>query len=310
MQFALRRAVEEAIAAAVSAALPLPAKQRVHAIGCHLLGEPLPPPSTDEPRHAMAASDLEAPLGAAMTEAFLHPTETAEEVVRRIGLHLFSAQPAVPSSRASFFGTDALLHSVDSGAIAPLSGRWLAAHAARGGRVARRQDLPPDAFMPPSTLRRLAAALEDQYGLLFVALSYRWLAKDEPDADGFHLQRVAEVARAYLAPTQGHSASSPLTAAFDARGLGPPDFALFWEYARRANRHIDPDPMSAFPPGLWATPTREWALSDCQSFLARSQLREPPPASSHGRAGRSLPHGAACLQRLVWTPRHRLLAID
>ena len=61
-------------------------------------------------------------------------------------------------------------------------------------------------------------------GLLFVALSYRWLSKDHPDPDGFHLGIVAAVAKLYMDKKWN---KSPLTAAFDAKGLGAPDFALF-----------------------------------------------------------------------------------
>ena len=44
---------------------------------------------------------------------------------------------------------------------------------ARGGTLARRQDLPADAFFSAAELRRLVDRLGDDYGLLFVALSYR-----------------------------------------------------------------------------------------------------------------------------------------
>ena len=69
------------------------------------------------------------------------------------------------------FGPDALLASVESGAIAPLRGSWLVDLEARGGRVQRRQDLPPEAFFPADELRRLTEALGDDYGLLYVGLS-------------------------------------------------------------------------------------------------------------------------------------------
>ena len=69
------------------------------------------------------------------------------------------------------FGPDALLASVESGAIAPLRGSWLVDLEARGGRVQRRQDLPPEAFFPADELRRLTEALGEDYGLLYVGLS-------------------------------------------------------------------------------------------------------------------------------------------
>ena len=71
------------------------------------------------------------------------------------------------------FGVGALLESVESGAIAALRGRFVDALHARGGRLARRQDMPAEAFFSAAELRRLVRALGDDYGLLFVALSYR-----------------------------------------------------------------------------------------------------------------------------------------
>ena len=58
-----------------------------------------------------------------------------------------------------------------SGAIAPLRGSWLVRLEADGGRVQRRQDLPPEAFFPADELRQLTKKLGDDYGLLFVGLS-------------------------------------------------------------------------------------------------------------------------------------------
>ena len=76
-----------------------------------------------------------------------------------------------PAPRPPHFGPEALLASVESGAIAPLRGSWLVRLEADGGRVRRRQDLPPEAFFPADELRRLVEALGDDYGLLFVGLS-------------------------------------------------------------------------------------------------------------------------------------------
>ena len=70
-------------------------------------------------------------------------------------------------------GAEALLNSVASGAIAPLKGSWLVAEVARGGKLKRRQDLPKEAFWTAAELSRLVVALGDDYGLVFVALSYR-----------------------------------------------------------------------------------------------------------------------------------------
>ena len=134
----------------------------------------------------------------------------------------------------TFFGAEALLESVDSGAIAPISGRWLVAHARAGGVMKRRQELPSEAFVAPSKVHRLVAALGEDFGLAFVALSYRWLAAGAADPDRFHLQKVARVAKMYLeapASDRSHTHVSPLAAAFEKHGIDEPaDFCLFWDF--------------------------------------------------------------------------------
>ena len=62
----------------------------------------------------------------------------------------------------------------------------------REGRLERRQDLPAEAFVSAAELRRLISALGNDWGLLLVAISYRWLTAEHPDPDGFHLQAVAQ----------------------------------------------------------------------------------------------------------------------
>ena len=78
---------------------------------------------------------------------------------------------AARDTRPPHFGPEALLKSVESGAIAPLRGRWVVDLDANDGRLERRQDLPPEAFFPADELRRLTEALGDDYGLLYVGLS-------------------------------------------------------------------------------------------------------------------------------------------
>ena len=79
-----------------------------------------------------------------------------------------------------YSGLQALLDSVASGAIRPLKGRYIIELDERGGRLQRRQDLPPEAFWTAAELERVARALGDDFGMLFVALSYRWLKKGDP----------------------------------------------------------------------------------------------------------------------------------
>ena len=72
-----------------------------------------------------------------------------------------------------YFGAQALLDSVASGALLPLKGTYVVWLHKSGGRIRSRQDMPPEAFFSAAELRRLVKALGDDWGLLFVALSYR-----------------------------------------------------------------------------------------------------------------------------------------
>ena len=161
-----------------------------------------------------------------------------------------------------YFGPDALLDSIESGAIAPVRGSWLLRTWKEGGggklkdddnvatvlqigraRVRRRQDLPPEAFWNVEDVRRLLDRLGEatfttsnyhtvDYGLLFVALSYRWLSAHDPDPDGFHLAQVASVLQLYLEPNRAHL--SPLADMYKEKRLdGPVDCLVFWECVRR-----------------------------------------------------------------------------
>ena len=78
------------------------------------------------------------------------------------------------------------------------------------------------------------------------------LSKEHPDPDGFHLDIVAAVAKLYLdgGPIKGYNkgaGGSPLAAAFKKAGLGEDaaDFALFWDFARRALHAIHSTMMHA-----------------------------------------------------------------
>ena len=172
------------------------------------------------------------------------------------------------------FGVDALLDSVASGAIAALKGSWVAELQARGGKLPRRQDLPPQAFWTAKELRKLVKALGPDYALLFVALSYRCMTKDHPDPHGFHLAIVARVARLYM---HSDPDCSPLTAAFKAAGLVAPDFALFWDFASLFQHPRTPAEDKLFLPGLRASSTPYPVVShfrESESTRARPRLSE------------------------------------
>ena len=57
-----------------------------------------------------------------------------------------------------------MLEVVRSSAIAPLRGRWLVELRETGGRLGRREELPPEAFWSADDLQRLAQDLGDGTG--------------------------------------------------------------------------------------------------------------------------------------------------
>ena len=130
-----------------------------------------------------------------------------------------------------------LLASVRSGAVAPLRGSWLIALHESGGKLQSRGELPPEAFWTADQLQRRVDELDDDAGLLFVAVACSWLSEDHADPYGFQLNIVAHVAKLYLGASGYYSRQSfeksPLAAAFVAAGLDEKctDFALLWPFA-------------------------------------------------------------------------------
>ena len=139
----------------------------------------------------------------------------------------------IARATGKYFDPEALLESIATGSIALVRGRWLLAHAEAGGKLMRRQDLPPEAFFSVEELRKLVAALGDDWGLLFVAISYRWLTAVHPDPDAFHLNIIAKVAKLYLKfDTPFWRFYSPLVDAFERAGMDGrmADFGLMWDF--------------------------------------------------------------------------------
>jgi hypothetical protein len=205
-----------------------------------------------------------------------------------------SAAAAAPNP---YFDVETLLASVENGAIAAVKGTWLVGLHKRGGRLSRRQALPPEAFWSAGELRRVALALGDDFGVLFVALSYRWLTKEHPDPDGFHLGIVASVAELYLNPRgwtkYGRDQYSQLAAAFREHGLGLPEFALFWDFASLHQSPRTDAEAELFPKGLqnsnvWYGHARTvvWMQSELpEGFAARMRASEPPLAETYEDSG-------------------------
>ena len=90
--------------------------------------------------------------------------------------------------------------ALESGAIALLDAGWLVASKERGETIRRRQDLPPEAFIPLEELKAAAATL----GVLpIICLSYAWLHPDHP------VSRPRLAATASPAPRHPHPRRAP-----------------------------------------------------------------------------------------------------
>ena len=87
----------------------------------------------------------------------------------------------------------------------------------------------------------------------------RWLRPEHPDPESFHLAIVVDVLRLYLgtagqANWQGPSSDhSPLVAAFEGKGLGAPDCAIFWDFASLYQKPRDGKQDQLFTAGLKAS---------------------------------------------------------
>eukprot|EP00900_Chrysochromulina_parva_P014276 jgi/Chrpa1/2284/Chrysochromulina_OHIO_Genome00014058-RA len=111
------------------------------------------------------------------TSASKEPTNLPKWLFRCLGWLPTALSQTIATSGAAaetnpYFDVETLLASVESGAIAAVKGTWLVGLHKRGGRLSRRQDLPPEAFWSAGELKRVALALGDDFGVLFVALSY------------------------------------------------------------------------------------------------------------------------------------------
>ena len=145
-----------------------------------------------------------------------------------------------PLTTEHFYSKQALLDTILSGAIAPMRGSYLMELQRTNDQLPRRQALPPEALWPLAELRHTLDELGDDFGLLYVAVSYRWLDHEHPDPDRFHLAILSQVLEKYLRPKD--SSMSPLASVFPkAWAVGyhdhlpghdrDVDCVVFWDFA-------------------------------------------------------------------------------
>lgn len=160
----------------------------------------------------------------------------------------------------AYFEVYALLESVCSGAVGALRGSYVVSLNRAKKNISRRQDLPAEAFWQPAELQKMHEELVAKFGkeeaaqrfcMLFVALSYRWLQKGNPDPDRYHLSAVAGAARMYIESKEADSLQAqvfvPLKRAKDV------DFALFWDFASLYQAERTEEQAALFGKGLRAS---------------------------------------------------------
>ena len=204
------------------------------------------------------------------------PNEKSADATQTAAPSSSGSTPIVPVRR--YFEAESLIASVDSGAMALLRGQWLVALHRRGGIIARRQDLPAEAFWSAVELKELAKTLGADFGVLLVALSYRWLSAAHPDPEGFHLAIVAQVAALYLKPD---AERSPLAAAFKRAGLCEVDvdFGLLWDFGSLHQNPRTDEQTALFKQGLGDLPmwyghaeTTTWMQPDLPTGFGERML--------------------------------------
>eukprot|EP00966_Prymnesium_polylepis_P279238 6451189-Prymnesium_polylepis.1 len=80
-----------------------------------------------------------------------------------------------------------------SGNVRVLRASWLVAHGKAGHILARRQDLPEEAFIGVDELKRILGEGNPDGVLPIIAISFCWATPAHPDPDGSQLRTVVKV---------------------------------------------------------------------------------------------------------------------
>ena len=160
----------------------------------------------------------------------------------------------VAGRRRRFAGVEGLLHTIESGAIAPLRGSYLQklwqkkqdGCPVQDWRVACRQELPSDAFWTHGQLRELYDMLCEKHGNnralatqlfceVFHAVSARRLSEKHADPEGFHLDVLGPMVERRMKEefcVQPNGTSTTLFGrVFTGLRVGIPcDIAVYWDW--------------------------------------------------------------------------------
>ena len=221
--------------------------------------------TSEHDRSISQAGDALPAAAGAHADIYTDPTK-AEAVTSPPAAKADAVTPTLVDA-ARFREVDALLESIRSGTIRLLRGSHIIKRAKAAQPLLRRQELPDEAFYDHDDLMRVLQKLRDKFGRedefsehgdivkrggdsrfmsLFHALSYRWITKDHPDPDCFHLRIIAEVAEARITDVNSSGKRlGPWRIVFEPIGMAEADvdIAVFWDfgslYQSDRVKHVD-----------------------------------------------------------------------
>jgi len=159
-----------------------------------------------------------------------------------------------------------------SGAVAILNAAWVVSLWRGGGRIRRRQELPPEAFL---AVDELIAATKHGAGLALLVISYAWLHPENPDPNGAHLALIGKVCHAFI-----ESRSGPLG--------GGSAYGVFWDFAS-LYQHAPGAPRSAEHEALFRSALSGMSTFYTHEFTVVLRLTRMPADYPHAY---NLPEGA------------------
>jgi len=109
--------------------------------------------------------------------------------------------PDDPEEAWEYYGGFEFEQTITTGAVALVDARWLYEHSKSGGVIPRRQDVPSQAFVSISELKKMGCP---NRGLPIIVISHTWLQPDHPDPKGANLKVIAAALKAFIDGNPDH----------------------------------------------------------------------------------------------------------
>mmetsp|Transcript_9812 Transcript_9812/g.25777 ORF Transcript_9812/g.25777 Transcript_9812/m.25777 type:complete len:643 (-) Transcript_9812:146-2074(-) len=202
------------------------------------------------------------PFGNLRARERLRNASTCEREEVQPSLHLQS--DIVAASRQYYTELGSVRAVLESGDAVLVKGSWIAQIAKEGGRLPRRQELPPEATW---RVEDLMHCNELQRCYQIIAISHCWLTPSHPDPDGTQLQKLGRFIEAW-ANTQ--------------HGLLPNHMAIFLDWCSLPQEPRSLEEQVAFERALRHTPlwyghqaTHLWVLGNVPDAIPYQQRGWP-----------------------------------